>query len=67
MPAISHVDCPLLEPFKVYSIFCISAAILMYSPTPQSAAIGHRPLRRCLSGMSSFYMKRFALVGNVFL
>ena len=40
MRVISHVDWPLFQPLKVYSIFCISAAILMYSPTPQSAAIG---------------------------
>ena len=40
MRVIFHVDWPLFEPLKVYSIFCISAAILMYSPTPQSAAVG---------------------------
>ena len=40
MRVISHVDWPLFEPFKVYSIFCISAAILMYSPAPQTTAIG---------------------------
>ena len=34
MRVIFHVDWPLFEPRKVYSIFCISAAILMYSPTP---------------------------------
>ena len=34
MRVISDVDWPLFEPLEVYSIFCISAAILMYSPTP---------------------------------
>ena len=40
MRVISHVDWALFEPFKVCSIFCIIAAILMFSPTPQSATIG---------------------------
>ena len=39
MRVISHVDWPLFEPFKVHSISCISAAIWMYSPTPESAAL----------------------------
>ena len=62
---ISHVDWALFEPFKVHSIFGISAAILMYSPTPQSAAIG------CITPLFERYelilYKRFALVGNIFL
>ena len=40
LKVIAHVDWPLFDPLRVYSLLCISAAILMHSPTPQSVGIG---------------------------
>ena len=37
---IAHVDWPLFDSMRVYSIFCMSAAIWMYFPALTRAAMG---------------------------
>ena len=36
---IAHVDCPLFDPLTQYALFCMSAAILLYSPTPRRSDV----------------------------
>ena len=36
---IAHVDCPLFDPLTLYALFCMSAAILLYSPNPRRSDV----------------------------
>ena len=59
----AHVDWPLFESMKVSSIFCMSAAILMYSPAPKRAAI------ECVNPLFEqnelFYMNLCVMMGII--
>ena len=36
---IAHVDCPLFDPLTLDALFCMSAAILLYSPNPRRSDV----------------------------